>query len=205
MCACFRLTKEMKRYSQNNEQEAILKACPEPTGRLLDLGCWNAEDKSNTRALIERGWTGVLVEPSPQPFAGIQAFYAGHPGIVCIQAAVGFDAGTLKMWMTPDATSTLDEATYKKWNGYVKYEGQIDVEVITLEQIFNQHGGFDMVSIDTEGSSVDLMHRMFELNHFPQCICVEHDGREGEILSKATKYSYACVYHSGENLVLVRR
>lgn len=195
----------MKNYSQRNEQEFILAACPGADGRFLDIGAFSAETFSNTRALYERGWSGVLIEPSPGPFRNIAQVYVNAPSVTLINAAVGFHEGVMEMWVTDDATSTLDEATYQKWRGYVNYTGKIEVPVITLEPIFAQHGTFDFISIDTEGTSVDLLHRIFALGHRPRCICVEHDSREGEILSEATALGYSCVLHNGENVVLVKQ
>lgn len=195
----------MRNYSQNQEQDAILAACPEPSGRFLDIGAWHAFDKSNTRALYEFGWSGVMVEPSPQPFAGLMAEYGDNERIVLLNKAVAMEPGTRSMFVTPDATSTFDQGVYDKWKSWVRYTGQIEVECITLEDLFAQYGDFDFVSIDAEGMSGDLMHRLFALGHFPRCICVEHDERTTELLSAATQHGYACTYANGENLVLVRQ
>ena len=69
----------MKDYSQFQEQPAILEAFGYRAGddgvvatdevltntRFLDIGAWHPTDKSNSRALIELGWSGVLFEPTP--------------------------------------------------------------------------------------------------------------------------------------------
>lgn len=59
------------RYSQNGEQEAILKIFGESEGRFLDIGAYDGKTFSNTLALIERGWSGVLIEPSPNAFMAL--------------------------------------------------------------------------------------------------------------------------------------
>jgi hypothetical protein len=109
------------------------------------------------------------------------------------------------MYATADAVSTFDQSIYNKWKSWIKYDGTIDVDCITLEEIYSNHGPFDFVSIDAEGESGDLMHRLFNLGHFPRCICVEHDERTTELLSVATANGYSCTYANGENLVLVKR
>ena len=191
-------------FSQNQEETAVLAAC-NGVGRFLDIGAWNAKDKSNTRALYERGWSGVLIEPSPEPFAGLQAEYDGDPRIKLLNVAVGLEPGIIAMHVTADACSTSDTATFEKWQHIVNYTGVLQVQAITLEDVYDQHGPFDMVSIDAEGVSVDLLHRLFDLGHFPKCIVVEHDGRTTEALSHATECGYACTMANGENLVLVKR
>lgn len=192
-------------YSQNNEEAAILAACTITDGRFLDLGAWNAKDKSNTRALYERGWSGVLFEPSPEPFAGLKAEYDGDPRIRLINAAVGLESGTMQMHITADACSTSDPETYEKWRPYVNYTDTLDVRCIAIDEVLMEYGPFDMVSIDTEGSSVELLHRLLELGWRPRCIVVEHDGRTTEALAHATECGYLCTMVNGENVVLVKR
>lgn len=191
-------------YSQNNEESAILAAC-NGVGRFLDVGAWNATDKSNVRALYERGWSGVLVEPSPDPFAGLKAAYDGDPRITLLNVAVGLEPGMINMHVTADACSTSDPETYEKWRRIVNFTGVLQVPAITLEDIYERYGEFDMVSIDAEGVSVDLLHRLFDMGKSPKCIVVEHDDRTTEALSHATACGYAAVMVNGENIVLVKR
>jgi FkbM family methyltransferase len=191
-------------YSQNSEEQFILAVLAQH-GRFLDIGAWNAIDKSNTRALYERGWTGVLVEPSPGPFANCLAVYPPGNGVVCVNAAVVIEPGEINMWLTDDCCSTAHNPTWKKWRDIVNFRpNRVPIKGITLEEIFAAHGDFDFVSFDTEGTSVDLAFRLLELGRRPRCICVEHDDRQGEILSRVTALGYVCTYASGENLVLVR-
>ena len=193
-------------YSQNDEQRYIVAACLGPPGRFLDIGAWNAIDKSNTRALFERGWTGVLVEPSSGPFQGIQSAYRGVDGMAVINAAVVIEPGSVEMWLTDDCCSTTDWNIWKKWKNLVAFQPLKSVIAgVTLEDIFQQYGEFEFVSIDTEGSSVDLCLRLLVLGHRPRCICVEHDERVVELLGAANAAGYVCSYASGENLVLARQ
>lgn len=88
----------MKSYSQFGEQEAILAAfkSPYPEGseakrrsllersnRFLDIGCWDPITFSNTRALFELGWSGVMIEPAPGPMLELLR--------CCTNCAVGVD------------------------------------------------------------------------------------------------------------------
>lgn len=56
-------------FSQNGEQAHILHYLDTiglKTGHLVDLGAGDGVTMSNTRALIERGWTGALVDGDPK-------------------------------------------------------------------------------------------------------------------------------------------
>ncbi|SRR6266567_8798456 len=63
----------MNSYSQFEEQDHILRAFVrlDAPGRFLDIGAWDPITFSNTRALVEMGWSGVMIEPSPGPFIEI--------------------------------------------------------------------------------------------------------------------------------------
>jgi hypothetical protein len=67
----------MKSYSQYGEDLIILDAfagsqyLEDEPGTFLDIGAWHPTIFSNTRALIERGWAGVIIEPSPGPFINL--------------------------------------------------------------------------------------------------------------------------------------
>ena len=59
----------MKDYSQNGEQAHILHYLDTiglKTGHLVDLGAGDGVTMSNTRALLERGWTGDLYDGDPK-------------------------------------------------------------------------------------------------------------------------------------------
>lgn len=195
----------MKDYSQENEQHHILNACPGSSGRFLDLGAWSPFDNSNTRALYENGWGGVMLEPSPGPLANLLAEYGGCPRVKVYGKAVALETGTLRMWISDDGLSTSDPAIYDKWKHLANYRPQqIEVETTTLEEIYEAHGPFDFVSIDTEGTSVDIFRRLIDLGHRPHCICMEYDQRLQEARDVAGAAGYAEWQMNGTNIVIVR-
>mgnify|MGYP000961084393 CR=1 FL=1 len=59
-------------YSQNNEEEVILKYLGDSTGTFLDIGAFDGITFSNTYELVKRGWKGVMVEASPRTFIKLQ-------------------------------------------------------------------------------------------------------------------------------------
>jgi FkbM family methyltransferase len=196
----------MTDYSQDGEQHHILSACTEAHGRFLELGAWNPTDKSNTRALVERGWEGVMVEPSPVPFSNIEAEYKGNPHIILENAAVALEPGTLDMWITADGVSTSDETIWKKWRNTAKYDpDKVTVKAVTLEDLCRAYGPFDFVSIDTEGTSVALFRKLIDLGQRPKCIVVEYDDKLGEARDIAKAAGYAEVLMNGTNIVVVKQ
>ncbi len=190
----------MTDYSQWGEQPTILKICSE-VGRFLDVGAFAAKALSNTRALYELGWSGVMIEPSPGPLSGLIREYGNDERIEIIGAAVGGIGGLCKFHVTDDAVSTTEEAHFEKWKTAGFY-GTFWVPRITFPEIFNQFGAFDFVSIDTEGTSFFLLEELLKTEMRAKCICVEHDGRLLEITQLATSKGYMVAGATGDNMVL---
>jgi len=194
----------VKDYSQENEQHHILNACPQEYGKFLDLGAWNPFDNSNTRALFERGWSGVMLEPSPGPLANILAEYGSCERVTVYGKAIALTPGTVSMWISDDGLSTSEKAIFDKWKHLANYRPQkIEVETVTLEELYEKHGPFDFVNIDVEGLSVDIFNRLLDLGHRPRCICLEYDERLEEARNKARMVGYAEWQYNGTNIVLV--
>lgn len=190
-------------YSQGEEQQHILQHVPD-CGRFLDIGAWHAKNLSNTRALYERGWQGVMIEPSPEPFLGLMREYGNDPAIVLICGAVGVNADLTKFHCSSDALTTSEPSNFEKWKEVGGFYGTFFTKLITLEEIIHQFGAFDFVSIDAEGTSVEIFQCLLATGMRPAAICVEHDSRTEEILPAAEALGYKAVYSSAENVVLAR-
>ena len=83
------------KYSQNNEEEVILNYFDGKIGTFLDVGANDGVTLSNTRALAERGWRGVLIEPSPKAFALLKENYKGKDGFYFYPFALGETNGEI--------------------------------------------------------------------------------------------------------------
>lgn len=194
----------MTDYSQFGEQAAIGHAFKDHigTGVFLDIGAYNPKVFSNTRALYELGWSGVMIEPSPGPMLTLIAEYGNDPRITLVQAAISVEGGAMPaLHVTDDAVSTTDEANYDQWKGTAKFLGRVLVPGITWGEIAMRFGGADFCNIDAEGISVDVFHAMLAAGIFPTVVCVEYDNRLPELMTAATKYAYAAIYSNGTNVI----
>ena len=195
----------MNDWSQSGEQAAILAAFEgAPPGRFLDVGAYHPTCFSNTRALFEMGWSGLMIEPSPGPRQALLKEYGNEPRITILSAAMAIEPGFIPLHVTDDAVSTSSEAQHEQWREAGGYYGKLCVPTITWEQIGNQFGGFDMVNIDAEGTSADLFLRMLQLNRKPHCVCCEYDNRLPELCSAATRSGYRLTSSNGTNAIYVR-
>ena len=195
----------MPDYSQNGEQQIILSLFNGFVGRFLEIGACDGLLVSNTLALVERGWGGVMVEPSPRAFIQLQERHGGNPRLTLVHAAIG-SGRILRFWdeSTIGGYSTTEEANRAKWQHLASFKAPFYVPSLTLHQLVTEFAGpFDFLSIDTEGTSTDLFLSFPFHKVRPRVICVEHDGRIKECLEQARIWQYSEVSRNGENLILV--
>ena len=194
-------------YSQNNEENLIAQVFDGKTdGRFLDIGAYDAKLLSNTRALYERGWSGVMVEPSPGPMTTLLKEYGNDPRIILVMAAVTKCADLVRMHATDDAISTSSEVALKIWqDGGYKFYGSFLAQSITLELLLHHFDvNFDFIDIDVEGGSADLFLAALMFPLRPRLYCVEHDHRHAELVHIAAKKGYRELARNGENCLFVR-
>lgn len=198
-------------YSQYQEQEhiaALTAACEPDRRRFLDIGAWEPKTFSNSRALFEAGWCGVVVDPSPSAILKQVEEYGNEPRVDIVSLAVGCVSGgygsILPITITEDCVTTLEGV--KELHPTAKYCGRIFVQVVPISDILMRFGmGFEFVNIDIEGQSVDVFYEALKFNLRPACYCVEHDDRMAELCAAATGAGYDLRYSNGVNAVFGRR
>lgn len=197
---------------QNGEDAILLAHFGEKTdGRFLDVGGWGVPTFSNTYAFAQRGWSGVVVEPSPKPFLGLLEAYDGFPDIHLVNVAVSDRCG-LADWhdeKNGDAVSTLSKAHRELWEqGSRSTFRTFTVNTTTVPRLIDRFGTeFDLLSVDVEGGSAALL-KEFPIGGMPRlrAIVVEHDGRADELAAWARQWGFSEPdgTRSGENLILLR-
>lgn len=193
-------------YSQNEEEIYILDYFSDkPKGKFIDIGSYDVFKFSNVRALYEKGWEGVMIEPAPQNFAAIAEHYKDEPRIKVLNVAVGETNGEIDFYESNgDAVGTTDEAHMKKWgDAGIKYS-KIRVPQISVVDFFNEHGkDTDFISIDTEATNIVVFRNIPDwVFERAQLICIEHDLNQEEIQDKLDNFGFFTLYVNGENLLL---
>lgn len=182
-------------------------------GTFLDLGANDGRTLSNTRALAEVGWCGVLVEPSPQAFPKLKNLYetekkgcfyvyncaiGNHNG-----KAVLHDSGELLKQGDKALVSTLVKEETKRFSNVLTYE-ETQVKVFRWKTFYNRLSikKFDFISIDCEGMDLDILKQMNISELGVKCLCIEWNGNQklkaeyDEIMS-----GFKVIYTSAENLI----
>jgi hypothetical protein len=191
--------------SQNEEEKYILENIGDP-GVFFDIGAYDVITFSNTFALVERGWSGVLVEPCLAGFSALTARHGSNPKLMLVHALVGIHNDLVHFWDSADAVSTTEAVNFERWKNAAAFKPAVWMPQVTIRELFRkfpQLANTKVLSIDTEGTSATLFLTFpFDLCR-PKVVCVEYDQRKEEIERFALNAGYQQVYESGENLVFV--
>jgi hypothetical protein len=78
-------------YSQSGDDgiiERIFSVVSDRPGVCCEFGAWDGIHLSNTRALVLRGWRGVMIEADSAKFAELQQNYADNSNVICIRSEI---------------------------------------------------------------------------------------------------------------------
>lgn len=195
------------KYSQNDEEQYILNYFKGKTGKFVDIGAYDVFRFSNTRALYELGWHGVLVEPAPKNYAAIADHYKYAIRMTVLNIAVGAVTGDVDFYESNgDAVGTTDAAHMEKWGAVgVQYEKIRVAQVGAAEFADQRLRGCDFLSIDTESTNFELFEAMPEwVWQEIKMLCIEHDGRHEEITASLAPYGFTERYTNAENIILAK-
>jgi FkbM family methyltransferase len=141
-----------------------------PEGFFVDIGANDPKVLSQTWFLEKMGWQGILIEPLPDKH---EALVRERPHSQLYQVAVSAPGKTGEAdFFVSDAMSSLEKNIN---DADITYQTTTRVKVVTLDSILEevQPPRIDFVSIDTEGTELDVL-RGFDLNKWkPSLILVE--------------------------------
>ncbi len=198
-------------YSQNDEERTILKHFEgKPDGTFLDIGAFHPTKFSNTRALWERGFKGVYVEPSPSLHQAFLDAIDGDPKMQLIPDCIGDKAGEVEFFDSGDwAVSTTDPTWVEKWKNSGATFTPIKVRMITVPMLLERsvHKTFDFISLDTE-NTVKTILPLLDLNALKtSLICLEWNNQDREFFDStltAQGFNEIVEARTSENLIYAK-
>jgi FkbM family methyltransferase len=206
-------TLEKKTYSQNDEETYIVGWFDKlgiKSGRFLDIGAYDGKAFSNTFRLVELGWGGVCIEPSPSVFPALLKLHADNPNIILINAAVSTHSGSELIEFFDsggDAISTTNVEHRDKWQkGWNVAYKKFRLWSLPLNDVFREFGyQFEFVNIDTESTNIPIFNALpIELMTGTRVICVEHDNQGDLIAHTLAPFGFTSILSNGENIILAR-
>ena len=207
-------------YTQNDEEKVIMdyfygNGQAQLSGTFLDLGANDGVTFSNTRALAEKGWQGVLIDASPKAFDKLLMNYQAMSGFEFYQLAISNSSGPISLSESGpilslqdsenDAlVSTIDEKERRRWENYVKYDS-VMVESVTWEDMVKlmTRQYFDFISIDIEGSEMFVLPKL-DLREV-KMVCIEWNSKP-ELKETFEPFfkGFNLIHITGENLIYAR-
>jgi hypothetical protein len=196
---------EFKSYSQYGEDK-ILQTLVKENGYFLEIGSYHPTIFSNTRFLVERGWSGCYVDGSPSAIQRFIDEYRTHSGIKIVQSLVGVANGLVTFYDSiGDGISSIDKNHMLKWSMSGSPFREIISPMIsfdTLAQVLPNR--IDFINIDVEGQSADLA-TLIDYNKLDtKVICIEHDNQEQRLREHFSSIGYYPHYNNHTNIIFVK-
>ena len=106
----------------------------------------------------------VAIEPQPQCMAYMQKLFKGKSNITLIEKAVGKEAGKASLFISK-LTPTISTMSDKKWRKTIaddtsfkiNWDKEIEVELITLDQLIEEFGMPKFCKIDVENFELEVL------------------------------------------------
>lgn len=197
-------------YSQNNEEQVIVSFFGNKVGNLLDIGANDGITFSNSRKLLELGWSGELIEPAEKPFNKLKELYKNNKKVKLHNIAISDSRGELTFYSSgehvgngdSDLLSTLSIADKQKWENSTIYK---ESKVQSLKWIdFYNWQIYDFINIDAEGYDLSILKQMDLKELGCKCLCIEHNGHQyNDIMRELRRYNMKTLLLNNENLISV--
>lgn len=197
-------------YSQNNEEQVIVSFFGNKIGNLLDIGANDGITFSNSRKLLELGWSGELIEPAEKPFNKLKELYKDNKKVKLHNIAISDSRGELTFYSSgehvgngdSDLLSTLSIVDKQKWENSTVY---LESKVQSLKWLdFYNWQIYDFINIDAEGYDLSILKQMDLKELGCKCLCIEHNGHHyNDIMRELRRYNMKTLLVNNENLISV--
>lgn len=169
--------------TQYGEDRHILEYFAGRVGRFLDVGAGDGLTWSNTKPLLDLGWSGVMVEPALSQIRWLLENHLDNPKVDIVCAGIGGRTrSSLALFFDARDFSTFSDKYHDKITahseGSVLYRLRF-APMITWRQLLDAcPGPYDFVNIDVEGMNLELVQSAPWDRIRPQMVCVEVDPQE---------------------------
>jgi FkbM family methyltransferase len=141
-------------------------------GFFLDVGSGHGTIGSNTKALEERGWTGICVDPFPTHMEGRTC--------VMEKVVVSHSAGQVVKFHTHSGLGGIAD-TLGKWKEEAQKSPAVELATTTLADVLARNNAppfIHFMSIDIEGAELDALKGIpFDKYRFGS-MAIEHNDEE---------------------------
>jgi FkbM family methyltransferase len=203
-------------YSQNNESEIIDTYFKDEVGVLLDMGANDGKTFSNSLALIERGWQGLLIEASPKAFERLQEQHdVPDRDVQLLNVAIGSKNGTIELNESGSLLGIGDVALVSstrqdevsRWDSLNMPFERIIVPIIDFNTLMQRsvYKKFDLVTIDIEGMEPEVVPQIFFTNLQTRMAIIEWNGKNADLYDRLLeKHGLKLIHVNCENRIYTK-
>lgn len=212
----------MTDYSQHGEQQIITDYFKGFMGTLCDIGSNDGITFSNSRALLERGWYGVLVEPCEKTFKELtkncepftRQVLLHNVGIADYNGWSEFyESGPLINRHDHSLVSTMKQEETKRWKKKSKSTDPIvtfiktKIPVIDFATLLKNSGcdHFDFITIDVEGMELEILRQIDIAGLGCKMICIEYNGKPELAEIYDSLIPHPVLYKNKTNIIYAER
>jgi FkbM family methyltransferase len=152
-----------------------------PCGFFVEVGANHPTSGSLTWFLEVKGWQGILVEPQARLFALLQQMRP-HSQVFRAACSSPEKVGFANLHIPSESLNGF-AALEKNVDDYgIQYEREERVEVVTLDSLIEKvrPPKIDVLTIDTEGTELDVLKGFSLARHRPALFLIEDKGRSLE-------------------------
>jgi len=183
-------------YSQYEEQSFLLNYFKDNTkGTLVDIGAADGINNSNSKKLIELGWSGLLVEPTPLNYQKLINLYSGNTLVNIENCGCGNKTENLTFYIdNNDEYHQISTFSVEQKIGCEQYFKctfhEINSIIYNTQELFTKHNlkKIDFISIDTEGYDDNVLFGINFNETLIDLICIENTTQVSENLLYSRGY-----------------
>lgn len=164
--------------SQNNEAEIVINYFNGRVGTLLSLGENDGKTLSNSYDLIQLGWSADLFEPVLECYAKICNLHKENQNVFAHPYGVADISGKHLFYQTEDTlVASLNKEAALSWGSKHK---TVYLDFLTVDEMIYEciHKKFEFITIDCEGSDMDILEKLDLTKLNCHCICLEHGNNQ---------------------------
>jgi FkbM family methyltransferase len=180
-----------------NEDSRVLDFFADDTGVFVEVGANHPIEGSQTYALEQRGWTGILVEPLSEYAGRLRSERSAQ--VFEVAAGAPQDAGKRLPFLVAHSLS-LSTLQPNIKAGFNPQERRL-VPVKTLDSMLIDAGfkHIDFLSIDVEGAELEVLKGLSLAKYRPRLILIEDDAHSRDKHLYMTAHGYKLIRRTNLN------
>lgn len=146
---------------------------------IVDVGANDGRRNSNSYFFLQRGWSGILIEPNPVVFQKLAMYYQNQPTVRCVNVGCSDKAGVLPLFLGADGEAAEFSTLSRDDNDYfrrTRTEEAVEVQVKKLTDVLTENDSppeIGILSVDVETFDLEVLKGLDFSKFRPRIIITE--------------------------------